>query len=282
MERCKASAQNEAFAQDGPNRRSPERPVMNQNPNDQYPDQPADSGGYNPYGDQGAQPGPSGSPYYGNQPPPHGGPQAQPPYGGHAPWEQGQQGYGPQGYGPQGYPQPGYGYPQQGYGQPGFYPPATLPEQCLGGFWIRFVAYILDALILSVATVPISLGTGGTTFYWSNSMHGHTSYGHPGLQLFGNLLSIAIAWLYYSLFHVKFGATPGKMALGLKVVDANGMYLTFGRATGRHFSKILSGCTLLIGYIIAGFDRSKQALHDKIAGTYVIRKEYLNPAQPRN
>jgi uncharacterized RDD family membrane protein YckC len=68
------------------------------------------------------------------------------------------------------------------------------------------------------------------------------------------------------------GATIGKMALGIKVTDLNGERITFGRATGRYFGKILSGLTLCIGYIIAGFSQQKQALHDILAKTLVVNK----------
>jgi uncharacterized RDD family membrane protein YckC len=68
-------------------------------------------------------------------------------------------------------------------------------------------------------------------------------------------------------------ATLGKMALALKVTDLQGRRISFARATGRHFAKIISGMILLIGYIMAGFTERKQALHDMIAGTLVIRTQ---------
>ena len=66
-------------------------------------------------------------------------------------------------------------------------------------------------------------------------------------------------------------ATLGKMALGLKVSDLKGNRISFARASGRHFAKIVSGMILLIGYIMAGFTNRKQALHDMIAETLVLR-----------
>jgi uncharacterized RDD family membrane protein YckC len=68
-------------------------------------------------------------------------------------------------------------------------------------------------------------------------------------------------------------ATVGKMALGLKVTDLEGRRISFARATGRHFAKLISGMILLIGYIMAGFSQRKQALHDMIAGTLVQRTQ---------
>jgi uncharacterized RDD family membrane protein YckC len=88
-----------------------------------------------------------------------------------------------------------------------------------------------------------------------------------------NVVSIVIAWLYEAMFTASsYQATPGKMAVGLRVVDQYGQRLGFGRATGRHFAKILSGLICAIGYIMAGWDERKQALHDKLASTYVIYK----------
>jgi uncharacterized RDD family membrane protein YckC len=68
-------------------------------------------------------------------------------------------------------------------------------------------------------------------------------------------------------------ATVGKMTLGLKVTDLAGRRISFARASGRYFAKYVSSMTLLIGYIMAGFTERKQALHDIIAGTLVIRTQ---------
>jgi uncharacterized RDD family membrane protein YckC len=66
-------------------------------------------------------------------------------------------------------------------------------------------------------------------------------------------------------------ATVGKMALSLKVTDMEGQRITFGRATGRYFGKWLSAVILLIGFIMAAFTAKKQALHDILASTLVLR-----------
>lgn len=70
----------------------------------------------------------------------------------------------------------------------------------------------------------------------------------------------------------KYQGTIGKKVLGIIVTDENGNRITFGRATGRYFAKIISGMTLWVGYIIAGFTDKKQALHDIIANTLVWKK----------
>ena len=65
-------------------------------------------------------------------------------------------------------------------------------------------------------------------------------------------------------------ATLGKLALAIKVTDLNGNRISFGRASGRYFAKIISGLIFCIGYIIAGFTEKKQALHDMIANCLVV------------
>jgi uncharacterized RDD family membrane protein YckC len=97
----------------------------------------------------------------------------------------------------------------------------------------------------------------------------------PMLGLLGlsMLLGFVIGCSYETFFVARFGATPGKMALGLKVVRPNGGPIGVGRAAGRYFAKMLSSMTLLIGYIIAGFDSEKRALHDMICDTRVVKAQ---------
>lgn len=86
-------------------------------------------------------------------------------------------------------------------------------------------------------------------------------------------LVILLTWLYYGLLESSaWQATLGKKALGLEVTDLRGTRVTFGRATGRYFARYISIMTIGIGFLMAGFTEKKQALHDIIAGTLVIRK----------
>ena len=88
----------------------------------------------------------------------------------------------------------------------------------------------------------------------------------------GFVFSAGANWIYEAVMESSSKqATLGKMALGLKVTDLEGRRISFARATGRHFAKLLSGMILLVGYIMAGFTERKQALHDMIAGTLVQR-----------
>jgi uncharacterized RDD family membrane protein YckC len=85
------------------------------------------------------------------------------------------------------------------------------------------------------------------------------------------LIGLAIGATYEGVFVSRFGATPGKMALDLKVVRPDGGSISLGRAVGRYFAKMVSAIILGIGYIMAGFDSQKRALHDMICDTRVIK-----------
>ena len=93
-----------------------------------------------------------------------------------------------------------------------------------------------------------------------------------GGNLLANLLSVVVGWLYYALMESSgMQATLGKKALGLIVTDESGQRISFARATGRYFAKIVSALILLIGFIMVAFTERKQGLHDKLAGTLVVR-----------
>lgn len=132
------------------------------------------------------------------------------------------------------------------------------------GFWIRFLAHIIDQVLLTIAGVIIG-------FIFGLAFQSSSTDAAAILQGLLMLISVAIGMGYEVFFVVRFGATPGKMALRLKVVTAEGGPISVGRAFGRYFAKILSACTLLIGYIIAAFDDEKRALHDRICNTRVVR-----------
>ncbi len=149
------------------------------------------------------------------------------------------------------------------------------------GFWLRFVAYLIDDIILGVIGFVISLPFIGTIIFSGiaiselDECDGSKLFGVAGIIGAVLLLIItitAVGWLYFALFESsKQQATLGKMALGLKVTDMEGNKISFARATGRYFGKIISNMIFMIGYILAGLTEKKQALHDMIAGCLVIR-----------
>jgi uncharacterized RDD family membrane protein YckC len=141
-----------------------------------------------------------------------------------------------------------------------------------GGFWIRVVAAIIDAILLRVVVAPVGMIFGGLGL--AGGMMGGIP--HMGLGLLGGGVTIVLlvfgSWLYEAFMESSsYQATLGKMILGMKVTDLNGNRISFGRATGRHFAKWISGMILCIGYIMVGFTERKQGLHDLLAGTLVRR-----------
>ncbi|HYW48076.1 MAG TPA: RDD family protein [Bryobacteraceae bacterium] len=144
-----------------------------------------------------------------------------------------------------------------------------------GGFWIRFLAAIIDGIILLVVGSIVQYAVLGSTTRISRAQPGADPMAYFGamMGLMGVLwvLNTAIGCTYETFFVAKMSATPGKMALGLKVVRADGSRVSAGRAAGRYFAKILSAMILLIGYIMAGLDGQKRALHDMICDTRVIQ-----------
>jgi uncharacterized RDD family membrane protein YckC len=129
------------------------------------------------------------------------------------------------------------------------------------GFWRRVAAVIIDGLLLSVVTVPLTLGLGG----------GDT-YAEAARSSAASSISAVVSWLYYALMESSAKqATVGKMALGIIVTDLEGRRIGFGKATGRYFAKILSALILGIGFLMVAFTQRKQGLHDMLAGTLVIR-----------
>jgi len=92
--------------------------------------------------------------------------------------------------------------------------------------------------------------------------------------LLSNLLFVLAGWLYYALMESSsLQATLGKLAMGSIVTDLDGDRVSFLRATGRYFGKIISNIILMIGFMMGGFTERKQALHDMMAGCLVIQKE---------
>jgi uncharacterized RDD family membrane protein YckC len=146
-----------------------------------------------------------------------------------------------------------------------------------GGFWIRFVAFLIDAILVRVVVHPVAaiFGLGGLAA-GGLGLHGLGNGAALPLLIFGSgvlaVLTIGASWLYEALMlSSSYQATLGKMIFGMKVTDLYGNRISFARATGRHFAKWLSGMILCIGYIMAGFTERKQGLHDMLAGTLVRR-----------
>lgn len=160
--------------------------------------------------------------------------------------------------------------------------------QPYASFWRRLAAFLIDCLVISI---PSGLMMGALFITrmpaMMNAVQAMEQTQDPspeafgalmsfyGLIMLGNLVSLVIFWLYYSLMESgSRQATLGKMALGIKVVGPDGGRLSFGRATGRTLSKLISYTILYFGFFMAAFTKKRQALHDIIAATYVVNEGF--------
>ena len=135
--------------------------------------------------------------------------------------------------------------------------PIVSPVRVYGGFWRRVGAQLLDGIVLLAIGYLIDLA-------------GMLVQGVTGTVM-ANVLSLIVDAGYVTYFVGRHGATPGKMAWGLKVIRADGGTVSYGRAFGRFWAQLLSGLLLGIGFIMVAFDDEKRALHDHICDTRVIR-----------
>lgn len=153
---------------------------------------------------------------------------------------------------------------------------AILTLHRYGGFWIRFLARVIDGAILWAFFIAL-------LFIWEAVMQRvilNPAKATPsdlaavmgGLGLI-YLLSTAAVVLYESWFLFRRGATPGKLAVGVRVVRPNAEPLTLGRCIGRAFAYLLTSMVpLAVGFIMAGVDEEKRALHDRLCDTRVVYK----------
>jgi len=130
------------------------------------------------------------------------------------------------------------------------------------GFWTRFVAYLIDMVILNIFNFIGFLIAG---------IIGASVVAELGLII---MLLILLALVLYEPYFIssESQATPGKQALGIKVVNHQGNRISFGTAILRLIGKYIGALILLLGFIIIGFHSRKQGLHDMIANTYVVPK----------
>lgn len=143
-----------------------------------------------------------------------------------------------------------------------------------GGFWIRFVAALIDGILVELVVLPVGALIGGMIGLAGSATNMPGIGIHLVSGIAGATLGLVANWIYEAAMESSSKqATVGKMALGLKVTDLEGRRISFARATGRHFSKFISALIFLIGYIMAGFTERKQGLHDMIAGTLVQRTQ---------
>ena len=133
------------------------------------------------------------------------------------------------------------------------------------GFWIRVWASIIDTVLLGFITIPILLSIYGTEYFNSKSViQGSADF---FLSYVLPAIAVIVFWIYKS-------ATPGKMAISAKIVDAEtGGNPSTAQCIGRYFAYFVSALPLCLGIFWVAFDKKKQGWHDKLAGTVVVRKK---------
>ncbi len=166
-------------------------------------------------------------------------------------------------------------------------PVATVPVSYSGvayaGFWLRFVAFLIDGFVTGILFValliPLFILTGAGAAIGRISSGEDISDEAGAFLAFGFILgflgiTLGVRWLYYAFSESSsWQATLGKKMLNLTVTDTDGQPISFARASGRYFSRFITSLIpLAIGYILAGFTEKKQAIHDMIASCLVLRK----------
>ena len=138
------------------------------------------------------------------------------------------------------------------------------------GFWIRVMAAVLDSLLLLMVMVPLLM-----VFYGPGLLFATES---PGLAY--DLINYVLPLIAVMVFWQYRSATPGKIMMGLVIVDAKTLGKpSFGKLVLRSIGYYVSTIPLLLGLIWVGIDKRKQGWHDKIAGTLVLKTDAKQQAQ---
>jgi uncharacterized RDD family membrane protein YckC/type II secretory pathway pseudopilin PulG len=148
-------------------------------------------------------------------------------------------------------------------------PGATTGARPYAGFWARWAALFIDSIVLGIITIIGAIAFAVLGFAGGQE-DGALIAGVAGYYI----ISIVGSWLYFALMESSsYQGTLGKRAVGAMVTDEAGQRISFGRATGRFFGKILSQLTLGIGFLMAAFTAQKRGLHDFVAGTLVVNRD---------
>ncbi|MEO7065785.1 MAG: RDD family protein [Rhodanobacter sp.] len=150
------------------------------------------------------------------------------------------------------------------------------------GFWKRVAAYVLDAIILYIPQMLIEKAFGGTAAKAALQQAMTDGAGNMDAVMAANshyygtmwpamVLSLIIGILYFAVCESSaWQGTVGKLALGIRVTDLDGKRISFAKAIGRYFAKMLSFIILFIGVLMVAWTQRKQGLHDMICGTLVL------------
>ena len=137
------------------------------------------------------------------------------------------------------------------------------------GFWSRTGATIIDTILLMLITAPLLISIYGTDYFTSE-------------EIIAGSWDFLISWVLPAfatiIFWIYRAATPGKMAIKAKILDANtGRAPSTGQLIGRYFAYLVSILPLCLGIFWVAFDKRKQGWHDKLAGTVVVKNKDTGP-----
>lgn len=149
------------------------------------------------------------------------------------------------------------------------------------GFWQRFGAWVIDLIILMIPSMIAMYALGGLEAYKHllERVQGGTDMAvalrdYAQATEGASVASLVITYFYYTFFEAsKWQATPGKLALRLRVTDGQGARITIGRSAARNvvrLSALIFGLIPVICYLAMTWTQRKQGLHDLWAGTYVL------------
>ena len=148
-------------------------------------------------------------------------------------------------------------------------------EKYYAGFWLRVVASVIDSIIIGVplSIIGVILGVVEVSLAADSYLMGDNALVLMDIiEVVTYLLGALVGVFYYAGMHSsKWQATLGKRMVGIKVIHSRGGRISFLRGVWRYIATFFSGITLYIGYMMAGFTERKQALHDKMAETLVVR-----------
>lgn len=152
--------------------------------------------------------------------------------------------------------------------------PESSSTKNYAGFWVRFVAYLIDGVILYIFQAILMFLGVGSMFMNTEAIQDNPE---AAMEMVGKIwgvvgISIIVAILYFAgLESSAKQGTWGKQAMKLKVSGTDGTRISFMHAVGRYLAKMISAVILCIGFLMIAWDNKKQGLHDRIAGTIVYR-----------
>lgn len=144
--------------------------------------------------------------------------------------------------------------------------------QQYAGFWMRVLAGFIDVLLGQLFILIVAVISGGILGGVMGAASASMESIKEAATALGQFISVVISWLWFTVAESSaWQASVGKKMLGLKVTDEEGGRISFGRANRRYWSKILSALILMAGFLMVPFTEKRQGLHDKIAGTLVVK-----------